>query len=453
MDPLPQQSFGNCRVIELLDEGPLTRTYRAVQEPSGRIVAVKTLRETIVPTSSPAGELSREAQLLARFHHPNVRALFDFVKTDDAMWMVLEDVDGVSLAELLAATGALSASAAVTIAEDLAAALTHVHAADVVHRNLRPTSVLMTRDGQIKLTGFHVAHAAHLPSAPDLVEGAGSFSSPAYMSPEQVLGEEVDARTDIFALGVVLYEMLAGARPFDGPDAREVSQRIRHEAPPPLTTSSRGLTDPLARIVEKCLEKVPDHRFSSAAELERELARVRDASRLAVGSRAVASELLRGGLIETLPIAHEEGADQRVHPGSGSGSLGRTAAGLSVLLAGMIAGGAVIQARSPDRPATLGMSDGLPLMPARPAELRVVARPWASVYVDGFYVDVTPFARPIPLPAGTHQVVFRHPTAPEEHRTVKLAENDRAFLEVDMKLPETPVPPPKPSAKPTSSTP
>ena len=99
------------------------------------------------------------------------------------------------------------------------------------------------------------------------------------------------------------------------------------------------------------------------------------------------------------------------------------------------------------------MSDGLPLMPERRAELRIVARPWASVYVDGFYVDVTPFARPIPLPAGTHQVIFRHPTAPEEHRTVKLSENDRAFLEVDMKLPEPAFAPPRPSAKPTSSTP
>jgi serine/threonine-protein kinase len=101
----------------------------------------------------------------------------------------------------------------------------------------------------------------------------------------------------------------------------------------------------------------------------------------------------------------------------------------------------------------MGPTDGLALSPLRGAELRVVARPWASVYVDGYYVDVTPFARPIPLPAGTHQVVFRHPAAPEEHRTVKLAESDRAFLEVEMNVPDAPVAPPKPSAPPRSTTP
>lgn len=449
--PISPETFGNCRVLSLLEEGPLTRTYRAEQSPAGRVVAVTALRETIVPSSSPASELEREARLLARFQHPNVRALFDFEKTDDAMWMVVEDIEGVTLDKLLGSGQPLSPSAAVTIAEDLAAALTHVHGHHVVHRDLRPHAIHITNDGAVKLGGFHAARASQPLLGGDGVpmrslsgETAGDFSSPAYMSPEQVLGDTVDARADLFALGVILYEMLAGVRPFDGPDAREVSQRIRHEAPPPLPTSNRGITDPLARIVEKCLEKVPDHRFASAAELARELARVRDASRITVGPRAVTSELLRLGLIDTLPPTGEEGADTRAHPTSGRSTLGRTAAGLSLLLGCMIAGGAVIQSRSPSRSFGAGPSDGLALAPERPAELRVVVRPWASVYVDGYFVDVTPFARPIPLPAGTHQVVFRHPQAPEEQRTVKLAENDRAFVEVEMKVPDAP-PPPRPT--------
>jgi eukaryotic-like serine/threonine-protein kinase len=453
-DPSLLPRFGNCRVLSLIEEGPLTRTYRAEQEPSGRIVAVTALRETIVPTSSPASELEREARLLARFQHPNVRGLFDFVKTDDAMWMVLEDIEGVTLDQLLGSDQPLAPGAAVTIAEDLAAALTHVHGHHVVHRDLRPHAIHVTNDGVVKLSGFHAARAAQpflagdgLPMRSLSGEAAGDFSSPAYMSPEQVLGDTVDARADLFALGVILYEMLAGVRPFDGPDAREVSQRIRHEAPPPLPTSSRGITDPLARVVEKCLEKVPDHRFASAAELSRELARVRDASRIVVGPRTLTAELLRAGLIETLPLAQEEGADTRAHPTTGRSSLGRTAAGLSVLLGCMLAGGAVIQSRSPTRTFGAGPSDGLALSPDQPAELRVVVRPWASVYVDGYFVDVTPFARPIPLPAGTHQVVFRHPMAPEEHRTVKIAENDRAFVEVEMKVPDSPPPPPRPAAE------
>jgi eukaryotic-like serine/threonine-protein kinase len=458
-DPPSFGNFGNCRVLSLLEEGPLTRSYRAEQEPSGRIVAVTALRETIVPTSSPASELEREARLLARFAHPNVRGLFDFVKTDEAMWMVLEDIEGVTLDQLLASGHALSPSAAVTIAEDLAAALTHVHGHHVVHRDLRPHAIHITNEGAVKLGGFHAARANQpflggdgLPLRSLSGETAGDFSSPAYMSPEQVLGDTVDARADLFALGVILYEMLAGVRPFDGPDAREVSQRIRHEAPPPLPTSNRGITDPLARIVEKCLEKVPDHRFASAAELSRELARVRDASRIVVGPRTVTAELLRAGLIETLPVTQEEGADTRAHPTTGRSSLGRTAAGLSVLLGCMLAGGAVIQSRSPSRTFGAGPSDGLALAPDHPAELRVVVRPWASVYVDGYFVDVTPFARPIPLPAGTHPVVFRHPNAPEEHRTVKIAENDRAFVEVEMKVPDAPPPPrPAPETIPSAS--
>ena len=453
-ETLKPRFFGNCRVLGLIDEGPLVRTYRAEQQPSGRIVTVKALRETIVPASSPADELEREAKLLARFHHPNVRALYDFVKLPDAMWLVLEDVPGVTLAELLASGGKLAPAAAVSIAHDLAEALAHVHARGVVHRDLRPSSVRLTPEGEIKLSGFHVAHAARLPSAPEVIESAGSFSSPAYMSPEQVLGESVDSRADLFAVGVLLYEMLAGVRPFDGPDAREVTQRIRHESPDPLVTSARGVTDPLARIVERCLEKVPDHRFSTAAELARELSRVAEAGHLAYGPRAVSSELLRAGLIETLPTAGEDIDDGRpsLTPAPRA-SLARTAVGLSLVLAAMVAGGAVIQSRSPDRASSLGVTDGLPLLPPRPAELRVVARPWASVYVDGYFLDVTPFARPIPLPAGTHQIVFRHPSAPEEQRTVKVAENERAFVEVEMKVPDVPLSPPRPSAPPRSTTP
>ena len=447
------ERFGACRVLETIGAGPLTVVYRAEQEPLGRVVAVKALRGTVTPTSQLAKKLSREAQILARLAHPSIVALHDFVCTDDAMWLVLEHVAGTSLAALLAKSPrGVGLEASLAIASAVASALAHAHERGVIHRDVKPSNVLLSRQGEVKLIDFGVAHEDRLPSSPEPIGGTGAFGSPAYMSPEQVLGEPLDARTDVFSLGSVLYEMLSGARPFDGPDARTTTQRIRHDAPAALARVAPGVPLALAQIVDRCLQKRPDERLASMAELERALGEAARELALTGGAREIGGALLRAGLIDRVE-GSSTGQHRVVAPTSAPG-VTRASLGFLLALAAMVAGGSVIHASAQGEIGPADRGEPLELVPDRGAALRVVARPWATVFVDGQRIDVTPFARAIPLRAGEHDVALTHPAAPDEHRTVKLTAGETSLVEVDMKVPE---PPPRPTASappaPTSSTP
>src|SRR5882757_8583596 len=226
--------FGNCRVVAQVASGPLTDVYHAVQEPLARHVAIKALRPTIAPSSPFAAHLAREAELLAKLHHDNILELYDFVRTDSAMWLVLEFVDGVSLAQLLAKSDRLTMPGAIAIGLEIARALAHAHERGIIHRDIKPGNVLVSRRGEVRLVDFGIAHDDRVPSSPEPLEAGSTFGTPAYMSPEQILGEPVDARTDVFSLGIVLYQMVAGVKPFEAPDTKTTAQSIRHDHPPSL---------------------------------------------------------------------------------------------------------------------------------------------------------------------------------------------------------------------------
>jgi serine/threonine-protein kinase len=438
--------FGSCRVLESIGSGPLTVVYRAEQEPIGRIVAIKALRGTVAPSSPLATQLDREAHILARLSHPGVVSLYDFVKTDDAMWLVLEHVDGPSLRELLAKSPrGLAPESVIAIGYAIASALAHAHEHGVIHRDMKPANILLSKKGEVKLVDFSVAHEDRLPSTPEPIDGTGAFGTPAYMSPEQVLGEAIDARTDVFSLGIVLYEMLCGSRPFDGPDARATTQRIRHDAPAPITRVAPGTPLALAQIVDRCLEKHAEERPPSAAALGEQLAAVADELGISLGSREIGAALLRAGFVDRVEATST--GQHRVVAAPAPPGVGRAAIGHLFVLAAMVAGGGAIQTTAQaESPQDRG--EPLELVPDKAGSIRVVARPWATVFVDGQEVDVTPFARPIPVRAGEHDVMLRHPAAADEHRVVKLRAGESALVEVEMKVPE---PPPKPA--PSSSAP
>jgi serine/threonine-protein kinase len=438
--PLPER-LGDCRILEVTGQGPLTISYRAIQEPLGRTVTVKALRSSISPASSLASRLEREAHVLATLGHGGIVALHSFVRSDEGMWLVLEHVEGGTLAALLErAKNGIGTAAALSVGIALADALAHAHERGVIHRDLRPENVLLSRDGDAKLSEFEVAQDERLPSSPEPVEGTSGFGSPSHMSPEQILGEAIDARSDLFSLGVLLYRMLSGAHPFEAPDIRAFTQRIRHGSPTPLLRIAPQVPSPIERIVSQCLEKLPDHRFPSATALAAALRRITEDLDLPVGRREIAAALARAGLSGqqlASPVA------SRALPAPRREGIGRAAAGQLFVLFLMVLGGSAIQASAPGADAGFDRHDVLELVPERPASLRVLARPWASVYIDGQFVDVTPFARPIPLRAGEHEILLRHPAAPEERRFIKPSLHETILVEVEMKVP---APPPRPSA-------
>ncbi|HEU4404542.1 MAG TPA: serine/threonine-protein kinase [Polyangiaceae bacterium] len=447
------ERLGDCRIIDRIDEGPLTVLYRAVQEPLGRPVAVKALRGSISPSSPLAQGLVREAARLAPLRHPAVPALYNFLQGEAGMWLVLEPFEGVTLAALIAKSPrGLEPPAALSIAVALAEVLAYLHGRGLVHGDLRPEHVLVSPRGEVKLTEFGAVRGG---GEPALAEGAADFGPPHYLAPEQLLGEPPDPRSDLFSLGVLFFQMLTGARPFDAADPRGVTRRIRHDAPTRLTSLAAGVPASLERVVERCLEKDPEARFPSAAALLEELARAAVEVAPAEGVSAVSQALARAGLGEPSPatssaIPNPRGPSAPPRPPRGAT---RAFVGQLVALGAMALGASVIQVNARERPGAEEASSTLELVPDRAAALRVVARPWATVFVDGQLIDVTPFAKAIPLRAGTHHVHFRHPSAPDVKRLVTLAPGATALVEVEMAVPPPPPPPSAPAPAPVDTTP
>ncbi|MBI3205504.1 MAG: serine/threonine protein kinase [Myxococcales bacterium] len=434
--------FGGCQVIEKLRSEPVADLYHAVQQPLGRPVLLKALSSSILPSSPFAASLEREAHVLAELHHPNILHVHDFVRQADRMWLVLEYVDGWPLDELMKAVKRLPPVTAAAIALEIARALEHAHRHGVVHRDVQPKNVMISRRGHVKLLNFSVAVDGRLPTAPELLDGASSFGGPLYLSPEQILGEPADPRSDLFSLGVVLYELLAGVRPFDSPDDRTAAQRIRHDPAPPLTRAVSGVPAALERTVQRCLEKMPSDRFANTEELVLALERFSSEAGVTSSHRQIAQTLVQSGLTDEAPRSILDTSHVRAEPPEPP-AVSWALAGYVVCLGLVVVVGAGIQwlaSRSEGAaPGRRGPSE-LALTPKRPAFLRVVADPWAHVTIDGQRVDTTPFARAIPLTAGTHYVRLEHPNAPTERRTISPVAGETIVLDVKMRIEGAPVP-------------
>jgi len=443
-------TFDGCKLIRKLSSGPVCDLYRAVQEPLGRTVLIKALGQNILPSSPFASTLEREARLLSELDHPGIVKVHDFVKRGDRMWLVLEHVDGVTLDELLTRAKRLSDSAAVAIGLRLAEALAHAHEHSVVHRDLSPKNVFLSKRGEVKLLNFALAVDERMPTAPELLDGGTGYLGPVYMSPEQILGEPADPRSDLFSLGVMLYELLSGTRPFEGPNERSTSLRIRQNPPPPLTQGGVKVSGSVERVIARCLEKLPSDRIGSANELAFELrqslAEVWDGT----PEQAILSALASAGLVEVKAAPPKQTVRVVRRTSIGSVALGLFLIGLGVVASGYVLRRAFGPAEASRRAAAPLSTPG-----AEAAELRVVAHPWARVFVDGQQRETTPFARPIRLSPGTHYIRLEHPNAVAERRTVAMAAGEAVLLEVDMKVTAPPgsSPTPNPSASSESASP
>jgi serine/threonine-protein kinase len=427
--------FDGCEVVQRLHTGPIADTYQAVQRPLGRPVLIKALGKSILPSSPFAAILEREARILADLDHPNILHLFDFVRTEERMWMILEYLEGWSLDELSQRTGAMPPTVAVSLGLELARGLGHAHQRGIVHRAVEPKNVLVSRRGSVRITNFSMAAGDGLPQGPELYDGASGLRGHSYMSPEQILGEPADPRSDLFSLGVVLYELVSGKHPFDAPDERTAAQRIRHDHPTSLARVAPHTPSSLERLVHHCLEKMPSDRFHDAGELERALKAVLKELGASSANQALGGFLQRAGLSNEAP-SPEELAPRSLLP-SEQPSLRPTLIGLGICSLLLLVGSGVIHlvtSRVDSGKDAGRAARPLELMPQPSAFLRVVADPWAHVVVDGQKVETTPFARPIPLRAGTHYLRFEHPFAPTERRTVSLSPGETALLDVKMQV-------------------
>jgi beta-lactam-binding protein with PASTA domain/tRNA A-37 threonylcarbamoyl transferase component Bud32 len=273
MEPVndPRLYSHRYQVTHLIARGGMAMVYRAQDTLLNRAVALKILYPELSEDPLFVERFRREAQAAANLSHPNIVPVFDWGEDGETYFIVMELVDGVSLAEMLRSSVTLTAARSAQIVAQVAAALGYAHRSGVVHRDVKPGNILITRDGQVKVTDFGIAQAV---SSEDHLAEAGSVMGTAtYFSPEQAEGAAVDGRSDVYSLGVVLYEMLVGRPPFVGDTPVEVSSQHVHNAVPPMSQFSSSVPSDLEAIVMEALNKSPSNRYQSADELRADLIR------------------------------------------------------------------------------------------------------------------------------------------------------------------------------------
>ncbi len=275
------QLLGHYRILEEIGAGGMGVVYRARDERLHRDVAVKILPAGLLTDDSARQRFSREAFALSRLNHPNIETVFDFDSQQGIDFIVMELIPGASLDVKLSA-GRLPEKETLHIGIQLAEGLAAAHEQGVIHRDIKPANLRVTPDGRLKILDFGLAKLVHPPTDVDVTmartkEYAVTGTLP-YMAPEQLLGEKVDARTDIFAAGLVLYEMATGRRAFLETQSSRLIDTILNRAPFPPRAVVPGLRPELEPIILKCQEKDPDNRYQSARELAVDLRRLERSS-------------------------------------------------------------------------------------------------------------------------------------------------------------------------------
>jgi RNA polymerase sigma-70 factor (ECF subfamily) len=266
----PGTTLSHYQILAPLGAGGMGEVYRARDPRLDREVAIKVLLESQAGTSEALARFEREAKALAALSHPNLVALFDVGMDQGICFAVMELLVGETLRERLA-RGALSLGHVLEIGGSVADGLATAHTHGVIHRDLKPANIFLTGTGLVKILDFGLARFAHSvpqgPTADYLTDIGRVMGTAAYMSPEQARGEIPDARSDVFSLGSVLYEMATGGRAFPGDNAVEVMAAVLRDEPADLDKSSTRLPSELRQLIVRCLAKQPDKRFQSASDL------------------------------------------------------------------------------------------------------------------------------------------------------------------------------------------
>ena len=377
-DQLPSiGQIGRYALKYRIGEGGLGMVYAAHDPMLSRLIAIKTVHVEV-----PAAEREsfdalflNEARAAAVLSHPNIVTVFDAGVSDSGAYIAMELLKGVDLRQLRLEGWQPTPTQAAQLVRQVAEALAYAHSHGVVHRDIKPANIFMVGRVQPRVLDFGIAHIAHRHDAPAEQELSGG--SPYYMAPEQVLQHPVDARCDLFSLGVVLYELLSGVRPFRGRTLAEIQRAVLEQHPPLASEVVPSVPKALAQIAERAMATDPDGRYQSAAAMARDLVNW--------------LELRASGTEEPAPTQHS--TQRRWF----AGTLATTAvlAGLAGWLATSL------------RTAPAGVMPPVPS--ASPKGLvQIDVSPWAQVEVDGIGVGTAPPLNQLALPEGRHTLTLRH---------------------------------------------
>lgn len=429
------ERIGNCRIVDEVASGGMAVVYRAIQDDLNRTVAIKALKSALSDDEQIATRFEREAQSLAALQHENIINVYDFHRERGALFIVMEYVEGIDIYDLLDKCGRMPFDVATIIAMQVARALDYVHYRNVIHRDIKPANIMISRQGGVKLMDFGIARDHNYDK--ELTETGTGIGTPSYMSPEQILGDKLDARSDIFSLGIVLYQMVTGRKPFVEDADRSVMNMIRLEPHTPARKLNTEIPRELDRIIDKCLQKDPKARWRSGQDLvmalERFLAKHVEMNYhtrlvLFLKNQDVLTQLEADQYLDPKMLAMGNPLSQ---PKVQARRLMRRAAIVQSAILGIVALMVALIHLAP-----VGAKVPAIVMQTNPAYgfVRVVANPWAEIRVDGKELGETPLAAPIRLEVGTHTVDLRNEFHKSHTETIEIesgSETDALLIRFD----------------------
>ena len=254
---------GNYKIMQKLGEGGMGAVYKGLDLMLEREVAIKVLRPELLSRPDLVERFRAEAITLARLNHPNVATLYSFLRQGDEFFMVLEFVPGETLESLINSCGALSCEQAAYLISQALTGIAHAHQANVIHRDLKPANLMLTCDGSVKVMDFGIARAL---DGERMTRAGRLVGTIEYMSPEQVRGQTTDIRSDLYSLGIVLYELLTGSLPFKSDSEFELMRMQIEDVPQSSVLLAQNLPPAMEQIVLRALSKQPESRFQNASE-------------------------------------------------------------------------------------------------------------------------------------------------------------------------------------------
>ncbi len=295
---MARQIKDEYEMVGEIGAGGMATVYKAVQKSLGRTVAIKELKKSYHGDEQIVRRFERESKVAASLQHENIVHIYDYWKKP-VYSIVMEYVDGVNLADVIEKTGALPIDVGIMIAIQVCSALDYAHMRGLVHRDIKPSNIMIKRNGEVKLMDFGIAFTRDFEAltVPGMLIG-----TPAYMSPEQVLGQQLDARSDIFSFGIVLYEMFTSAKPFKNDDTRSVTAGIIKDRILAPRRINKSIPWSLQRVIKKCLRKKPQRRYGAMLEVEKKLGkRLAGRTVKAASLRRISDYLVSMNVFEAAP--------------------------------------------------------------------------------------------------------------------------------------------------------
>jgi len=264
--PAIPDKFGRYEIVREIGHGAMGVVYEALDPTIGRKIALKTIRFDGIGTTADeaARRFKNEARAAGGLNHPNIVTVYDAGEDHGILYLAMEFIEGITLEARLRAQRTIATAQTIDMVRQICSGLDFAHAKGIVHRDIKPGNILLAEHGLVKITDFGIARAGEAMTITGQVVG-----TPNYMSPEQVLGKTLDGRSDLFSVGVMLYEMVTGERPFEGPSITTIMYKIVHETPIPPRKLDSTIHPGLSAVIEKSLAKSVEDRFPSGAELAR----------------------------------------------------------------------------------------------------------------------------------------------------------------------------------------